>query len=145
MSDAADTRPGNVLGATVVAALVVLHLGVSLLHDGAHQALGVVLNTWQTAFVYAVIVAAPLVGAVLGFTRHSRLGAALVVGGMLGALAFGVVHHYVWVSPDHISHLPEGPAHEHGTFIWTAGAIAILEGVCAGAAAYLLGGLRGRG
>ena len=58
---------------------------------------------------------------------------------MIGALIFGVVHHYMLESVDHISHLPAGTPDEQGTFIWTAGAIAILEGVCAGAAGYFLG------
>ena len=58
---------------------------------------------------------------------------------MAGALICGVIHHYMLVSPDHIAHLPAATLTVHDTFIWTAGAMAMLEGVCAMVAAYFLG------
>ncbi len=125
--------------AVLVGALVLTHLAVSGLHDGAHSDLGIVMSAFQSAFIYLVIVGAPLLGAILLWTPYRTAGLGLVVFGMLGALIFGVVHHYMLESIDHISHLPAGTPSEHDTFIWTAGAIAILEGVCAGIAAYFLG------
>ncbi len=127
------------LDAIVVGALVLVHLAVAGLHDGAHTDLAIALSALQDAFIYLVIVGAPLLGAILLWTSYRTAGLGLVVLGMIGALIFGVVHHYMLESVDHISHLPAGTPEEHGTFIWTAGAIAILEGVCAGVAGYFLG------
>ena len=59
---------------------------------------------------------------------------------MLGALLFGIVHHYLLMSPDHISQLPAAEPHVHATFIWTAAAIAMLEGVAGMLAAYVAAG-----
>jgi hypothetical protein len=44
---------------------------------------------------------------------------------MFGSLLFGVYYHFVAVSPDHVSHLPEGDA--QGVFIVTAILLAISE------------------
>ncbi len=125
--------------AVAVTALVVVHHAIALQHGGAHTDLAIVLAPWQNAFVNAVIVAMPFVGAILLWTRYAKVGLWLVVIGMTGALVFGVFHHYMMVSPDHISHLPEGSDHAHGTFIWTAGAIAMLECVTTAVAAYFVG------
>ncbi len=127
------------LDAVVVGALVLAHHAVAGIHDGAHADLAIVMSALQNAFIYLVIVAAPLLGAILLWTPYRSAGLGLVVSGMIGALIFGVVHHYMLESVDHISHLPAGTPDEQGTFIWTAGAIAILEGVCAGVAGYFLG------
>lgn len=106
-------------------ALVAAHALVLLGHDFAHGDLGVVLSTWQSAFAYSVIVATPVLAAVLLFTRRRSLGFGLLAASMLGALCFGVYHHYVLVSPDHVSHLPPGGS--RGLFRGTAAAMALLE------------------
>jgi len=94
-------------------------------HDAAHRELGVHLSTWQTIFAYLVIVAAPVLAALLVFTAYQRLGFALLAISMLGALLFGLYHHYILVSPDHVSHLPLGEA--QGLFRATAAAMGVLE------------------
>jgi hypothetical protein len=50
---------------------------------------------------------------------------------MLGALLFGVYHHYVLVSPDNIGYLPAGSAEARSQFIASATVIALLELVSA--------------
>lgn len=94
-----------------LATLAILsHAGVAWLHGQAHKELGVGLNTWQTLFVNVVITAAPLVAMVLVWTRQARWGYLLLALSMAGALLFGIYHHYIAVSTDHVSHLPPGDA-----------------------------------
>jgi hypothetical protein len=90
--------------ATVV---VVSNAIVLLAHDSAHRSLGVSLSPWQLAFVYSVIVPGPIL-ALLLMRRNARYGDALLLVTMLGSLLFGVYHHYVAISPDHVAHLPPG-------------------------------------
>ena len=89
-------------GALVVL-VVVLHAVASAWHGRAHEQLAVALTPAQTAFVYAVILAAPLIGAALTWTRFARAGLWTVFVSMLGALLFGIYYHYIVVSPDHIA------------------------------------------
>jgi hypothetical protein len=44
---------------------------------------------------------------------------------MAGSLIFGVIYHYVIVSPDHVSHLPPGAA--QGVFRLTALLLVLTE------------------
>ena len=97
---------------------VLAHLAVNLLHGRAHGALGVGLSAWQNIYVIVVILIAPLVAMVLLWTRYARPGLWLLVVSMAGSLVFGAVYHYVFISPDHVSHLPPGDA--QGMFRMTA-------------------------
>jgi hypothetical protein len=106
-------------------ALVTVHMLVLLSHNAAHRELGVQLNVWQTIFAYSVIVAGPIFAAAVLFTRHQRLGYALLAVSMFGALVFGVYHHYILVSPDHVAHLPTGESQGH--FRATAAVMGIFE------------------
>ncbi len=105
--------------------LVAIHALVLLGHNAAHRELAVHLNAWQTFFAFSVIVVAPVLAVVLVFTRTARLGFALLAAGMLGALLFGVYHHYILISPDHVAHLPAGESQD--LFRATAAAMAVLE------------------
>jgi amino acid permease len=104
--------------AVLAALIVITHHAISIVHGWAHKWLGVDLEPWQWAYVYSVIVAAPLVAMVLYFTRWQRVGALLLGLSMLGSLLFGVYFHFIAVSHDNISHLPEGDA--QGLFVATA-------------------------
>jgi len=104
--------------AAIATAIVLVHLVVATLHGGAHDSLGVGLSPWQNAFVWIVIVAAPLVAAAASWTRYRRPAALLLGISMLGALLFGLYFHFIAISNDHVSHLPEGDA--RGMFIATA-------------------------
>ena len=44
---------------------------------------------------------------------------------MAGSLLFGAYYHYVFVSPDHVSHLPPGDA--QGLFRVTAALLSVTE------------------
>jgi hypothetical protein len=67
----------------------------------------------------------PIAAAALYWTRWQRFGALLLTVSMTGSFLFGVYHHFVAVSPDHVSHLPEGDA--RGLFIATAILLAAVE------------------
>ena len=106
-------------------AVVLAHFAVVMLHGSAHTQLKVGLAPWQTAFVLIVIVVAPLLAAIIIWTRFSRFGFGLLSLAMAGALIFGVYFHYLTISPDHVAHLPPGDA--QGSFRLTALLLAITE------------------
>jgi hypothetical protein len=122
-----------------LAGLVAIHLAVTLWHGGAHTQLGILLPPEKNAFVYIVILIAPIVAASLLWTRYLLAGVWTLVLSMVGALLFGAYHHYVLVSPDNVGHLPPGTAEAHSHFITSAAAIALLELASALYGAFCLG------
>jgi hypothetical protein len=125
-----------------IAVLVAIHLAVAVWHGNAHTALAIALPPEKNAFVFLVILIAPLVAASLVWTRYVLVGVWTFFLAMLGALLFGAYHHYILVSPDNIGHLPQGSADAHSTFIASAGALALLELASALYGAFNLGSLR---
>ena len=121
----------------LITALVLIHFGVVALHGRAHAELGVELNLFQQSFAAIVIVAAPLVAGALLWTERWRGGLVLLCGALGGSLLFGVYHHYILISPDHVAHLPDGGA--QGLFRSTALLMALTE---LGGLAIGLSGLR---
>ena len=111
---------------------VLVHLVVNVAHGRAHGELGVGLSAFQNIYVITVILIAPLIAMLLLWTRYARLGLLVLVISMAGSLIFGVIYHYVVVSPDHVSHLPPGDA--QGVFRMTALFLVLTElfGVIAG-------------
>jgi ACR3 family arsenite efflux pump ArsB len=116
------TRRNIVLLSTVS---VLAHLVVSIIHGRAHEGLAVGLSSWQNMYVLIVIVIAPLIAMLLIWTRLARAGLVLLVISMAGSLIFGVIYHYVVISPDHVSHLPPGDA--QGLFRTTALLLVLTE------------------
>jgi hypothetical membrane protein len=110
-----------------ITGLVAVHLGITLWHGNAHQRLGVTLSPEQKLFVYGVIVIAPIVATLLLWLHRETTGAWLFFLSMLGALLFGVYHHYVLVSADNVHYLPAGSAGVRAAFVTSAGALALLE------------------
>lgn len=86
-------------------AVVVVHAIVTSLHGAAHQKLGIEASPAQTFFIVAVIWIAPLVAGVLLWKRARQAGALALVLSMVGAFLFGVYHHFVANSADHVSHV----------------------------------------
>ena len=123
----------------VITALVAIHLAATLWHGSAHTQLAITLPPEKNAFVYIVILIAPIVAATLVWTRHLLVGVWVFLLSMLGAFLFGAYHHYVLISPDNIGHLSGGSAEAHGHFIASAAAIALLELASALYGAFCLG------
>jgi Na+/proline symporter len=111
--------------AIVATVLVLVHHVIAFAHGDAHSRLGVDLEMWQWTYVYVVITLLPILAVGLYWTRWQRQGALLLAVSMLGSLLFGIYHHFVAVSPDHVSHLPPGDA--QGLFVATAILLAVSE------------------
>jgi hypothetical membrane protein len=124
-----------------ISVLVAIHLAVAMWHGTAHTALSIGLPPEKNAFLVLVILIAPLVAASLMWTRYPAIGAWIFVLSMVGALLFGVYHHYILVSPDNIGHLPHGSVADQSTFIASAAALALLELASALYGAFHLGRL----
>ncbi len=88
---------------------VISHAFVSWVHGMAHKDLGVGLELWERIFVDVVILGA-VVAIILIWTPLKQCGYLTLALSMAGALVFGVYHHYMAVSPDHVEHLPPGDA-----------------------------------
>ncbi len=124
-----------------LATLAVLsHAAVSWLHGMAHKDLGVGLALWERIFVDIVILGAPVVALILIWTPLKRCGYLVLALSMAGALLFGVYHHYMAISPDHVAHLPPGDAQT--MFKITAALLVATEAL--GAAVGAWGWLNGR-
>jgi hypothetical protein len=108
-------------------AIVLVHFLVLLWHGAAHRRLAIPLTAWQTAFVGLVIFLLPLIGASLLWTNHSRAAAQLIALSMFGALVFGVVNHFMLISPDHITVVPTHPCRY--SFIFSAALLVVTETV----------------
>lgn len=107
--------------------LAAVHLVVTFCHGGAHQLLAVDLPPEKNAFVFLVIIVAPIAGTLLAWARQVRAGVWIFFLSMLAAFLFGVYHHFVVVSDDHVQHLPAGSANVQAAFIASAAALALLE------------------
>lgn len=124
-----------------IAVLVAIHFAVALWHGTAHTTLAIALPPEQNAFVFIVILIAPIVAASLVWTRYFLVGVWMFFLSMLGAMLFGAYHHYILVSPDNIGHLPHGSPDAQATFITSAAALALLELASALYGAFRLGAL----
>jgi hypothetical protein len=113
-----------------LAAAVLAHLLISLVHGAAHAEAAVPLSRAANLFVFVVILAGPLVGLALVWPTV-RTGSWIVAMTMAGSLVFGVVNHFVLASPDHVTHVA-GPA--RSLFAITAALLAASEGLGLGLA-----------
>src|SRR3954447_5815905 len=85
-------------------AVVLIHLGISIMHGRAHAGAQVPLPMAGTLFVYIVILAGPLIG-LMAFAWSRRAGALIVAVSMAGALIFGLVNHFIISGADHVAHV----------------------------------------
>jgi hypothetical protein len=90
---------------TLLAWIVLFHLVVTMLHGWAHTGAVVPVSTAANIFIFAVIIAAPLVGVSVLWFFSISVGAWLLALSLAGALIFGVVNHFVLDSPDHVAHI----------------------------------------
>lgn len=91
---------------TWLAAAVLAHLVVSIVHGVAHTRADVPLSQAAALFVYLVILAGPLIGLALTWPA-GRIGSWLIAATMAGSLVFGFVNHFVFASPDHVAHVDQ--------------------------------------
>lgn len=96
-----------------------------VLHGISHVEHRVLLATWQWTYVMVVVVLAPVVAAVLLWTRLQRVGAWLLLASMAGALFFGLAFHFLVSGPDNVFTLHAGAERE--AFRFSAVLIALTE------------------
>src|SRR4029450_11080494 len=82
----------------ILAAVVVLHLLVSLVHGWAHGTAGVGGNGPSMAFVLIIIIAGPLVGLAWMWKNPVR-GARIIGVTMAASLLFGLINHFIIAGP----------------------------------------------
>src|SRR5258707_9044646 len=87
-------------------AIVVAHLMVNIVHGLAHRELHVGLAPLASIFVIAVVLILPLIATGFLWTAKKRLGLTLLSISMFRSLLFGLYHHFLVVSPDHIHSQP---------------------------------------
>ena len=90
--------------------LVVAHLLINIVHGTAHQKLHVTLTPAGMLFVIVVILLGPLLALALLWTSQKRLGLLLLTVSMAASAVFGLYHHFLVRSADHVSAQPPGPA-----------------------------------
>jgi hypothetical protein len=113
--------------AKYVTALVVAHLLDSIVHGLAHSELRVGLAPLASVFVIVVVLVFPLIAMGLLWTAKKRLGLILLSLSMFGSLLFGLYHHFLAASPDHIR---SQPSDGWGTtFVLTAYLLLIMEAI----------------
>jgi hypothetical protein len=88
----------------LLAAVVLTHFAINVVHGRAHAGAVVPLSTFGTLFVVGVILVAPLVGLVV-WRWQPRLGGWLVAASMAGSLVFGLINHFVIAGADHVAHV----------------------------------------
>jgi len=87
-----------------LAALVLVHLAISILHGRAHEGAQVPLSPAAMLFVYIVILAGPLAGLVVSRWTPAA-GEWIVATSLGGAFVFGLVNHFIIAGPDHVDHV----------------------------------------
>jgi hypothetical protein len=106
-------------------AVVLVNLLINLVHGAAHGKLHIDLSAGDTVFVAVVILAGPLLAAVLLWTPWPRLGLALLALTMAGSLLLGLYHHFVAMGPDHVG--AQAAGFWGTTFRITAGLLFLVE------------------
>jgi len=85
--------------------VVILHAIVTIPHSIAHTNLQIAMETWQSIYIFVVILIAPIAAAVFIWIRP-RSGFALLTISMIGSFAFGVYYHFLATGSDNAFTLP---------------------------------------
>ena len=83
-------------------AMIALHAMVTAAHGAAHSTLKILMNGWQNAYIFVVIVLLPLVAGYPVWKRK-RGGYLILFVSMLGAFLFGGYYHFVLAGADNVS------------------------------------------
>jgi hypothetical protein len=110
---------------TIGTLIVLVHLGVVLQHGSDHAHLAIDMAARQQAFIGIVIAVAPIVSAVMLWTRRWRAGLSLLAVSMAGSFLFGVWYHFLAAGSDNVFGMPSEGV--HGAFRVTAVLLAIIE------------------
>ena len=114
--------------------LVAAHFLVVVLHSAAHEILSVKASAAQLAFIFPVIIVAPVAAGFL-LLKHEKAGAYLLTVSLAGSFFFGLYYHFVARTHDHVEHVAVlQPTLWASVFEATAYLLVITEelGVCVG-------------
>jgi len=107
--------------------IVLIHLLINVIHGVAHRDLDIKLSPSGSLFVIVVILILPLVAMVLLWTARKQFGLLLLSFSMFASFLFGLYHHFVVISPDHVH---SQPSSAWGiAFIFTAYGLLITEAI----------------
>jgi hypothetical protein len=111
----------------VALAIVAIHFVVVVLHSIAHQLLSVNASPAQLAFIFPVIIVAPVVAGFM-LPKFEKFGTVLLTASMLGSLVFGVYYHFIAETIDHVAHVARLEPHLWSQmFLATSYLLAIFE------------------
>ena len=111
----------------IALAVVAVHLVVVVLHSIAHQWLSVNASPAQLAFIFPVIIVAPVVAGVM-LPKFEKFGTVLLTVSMAGSFVFGVYYHLIADTIDHVAHVAQLEPHRWSQiFVATSYLLAISE------------------
>ena len=111
----------------IALAVVAMHFVVVVLHSIAHQLLTVNASPAQLAFIFPVIILAPVVAGVM-LPRFEKFGTVLLTASMIGSFVFGVYYHFTADTIDHVAHVAQLDPHRWSQmFVATSYLLAISE------------------
>jgi hypothetical protein len=111
----------------IALAIVALHFVVVVLHSIAHQLLSVNASRAQLAFIFPVIIVAPVVAGFM-LPKFERFGTVLLTASMIGSFVFGVYYHLIADTTDHVAHVAQLEPHRWSQmFVATSYLLAISE------------------
>ena len=117
--------------------VVAFHFAINVLHSIAHEILSVKASPAQLAFIFPVIILAPVVAAFL-LRKFPRAGTVLLTASMLGSFVFGLYYHFIADTTDHVAHVAHlEPAFWSQMFQITSYLLAISE-ICGAAVGLVL-------
>jgi len=90
--------------------IVAIHFVVVVLHSIAHQILSVNASPAQLAFIFPVIIIAPVVAGVM-LPKFEKFGTVLLTASMIGSFVFGVYYHFIAATIDHVAHVAQLEPH----------------------------------
>jgi hypothetical protein len=93
----------------------------------AHRELRVGLSPLGSLFVIVVVLIFPLIAAGLVWTAAKRLGLILLLLSIFGSLLFGLYHHFLAISPDHVRLQPHN--RWGTTFVLSAYLLVVTEAI----------------
>jgi hypothetical protein len=107
--------------------IVAIHFVVVVLHSIAHQLLSVNASPAQLAFIFPVIIVAPVVAGFM-LPKFEKFGTVLLAASMLGSFVFGVYYHFIVDTIDHVAHVAQLEPHRWSQmFVASSYLLAITE------------------
>jgi len=111
----------------IALAVVAIHFVVVVLHSVAHQLVSVNASPAQLAFIFPVIIVAPVVAGVM-LPKFEKFGTVLLTASMIGSFVFGVYYHFTADTIDHVAHVAQLEPHRWSQmFVATSYLLAISE------------------